>query len=116
MIYAAAPLLVVGMIAAIIHAMFVPRISVEHVRSIIHSGVPVGTSEADVRAWLGSQSYLRYFGDFANKRTGRFIGIEARIPDSGPRWETSEHIAVQFIFTNGKLSHVEVKRRRTASL
>jgi hypothetical protein len=116
MIYAAGLLLFAGMIAGIIHAMFVPRISVEQVRSAIDSGVPVGTSEADVRAWLGSQSYLLYSGGIADKKTGRFIGIGAYIPNSGPRWETPEQIDIHFVFTNGKLSHVEVKRRRAPSL
>jgi hypothetical protein len=113
MTYVAILLVFVGITAAIIYAMFIPRISVEKVRHAIDIGVPTGTSRANVRKWVKSQTYVHYSGEIADKETGSVTGIETQIPNSGPLWETPQRIRILFWFKCDKLSHVEVKTDQT---
>jgi hypothetical protein len=91
------------------YEVFVPRVSEAAIKRLIDKAVPIGTPEARARAWLRSQSCIRYVGDIGDKETGRIIGTAGDILDSGPRWESPQRIDIRFFFEDGKLSRVDVQ-------
>jgi len=101
---------VIAVIAALLHAMFVPRVSIEEVKRVTKSAVPAGMSMSSVKRWILSRPEMRYQGDIADS-SGVIRGVAASVPDSGPRWETPEEIKLWFYFENDKLTRVQIERR-----
>ena len=100
-------------IAAILYFTFVPRISIEQVRSTLEESLPIGTSKVRAKSWLQSQSSMRFQGEVVDAMTDQVTGLSAEIADSGPRWDSSQRIEILFFFDDEKLSRIHVERHIT---
>jgi len=104
---------IVTLAAAVLYIVLVPRWSVNDVRKTIARDLPLGSSKSTVTAWLQTQPHVTYFSDVAEAQTLKFVGIGARIPNSGAAlWRSSEEIDIMFHFEADKLIQVEVIKRQ----